>query len=61
MPSRQRVLEDAILIALAERLEAALELSSRTEAIDQLEVVARLCEEARIIASAGALFLSRSG
>ena len=50
--------EEAIMIALVERLEAALELGSGIDAASRLEEVGRLCEEAAKIAFGGALLLA---
>ena len=60
MPSRAaRDLEDAVIIALTDRLEGALELATRSDAISQLEKVVELCEEAQVVARAGLLLLAR--
>ena len=55
--SDRAVLEDAVLPALAARLEQALDLVASAEAVLNLEQIAHLCEEAADLASAGKLLL----
>jgi hypothetical protein len=59
MPDESRaIVEDAVLTALADRLEAAMELASDAAAVSALEDIARLCDEAARIARAGAQLLA---
>jgi hypothetical protein len=60
MPSRRSILEDAIVIALSDRLERAGDLISRSDATDHLDAVAKLCDEARTLALAGRVLLRPS-
>jgi hypothetical protein len=59
MPEETRpIVEDAVLTALAERLEMALDLVSSAEAVRALDDIASLCNEAARIAQVGALLLA---
>lgn len=51
------LVEDATINALQERIEAALELASAADAVDQLEAIERLCGDAQALARAGRILI----
>lgn len=63
MPARAPLsdLESAILDALTDRLENALDLTVIASAVDNLEQIASLCTDAADIARAGRLLLRGGG
>ena len=52
------IVEEAVLTAVSERLEQALELAAGQDAVSQLETIAALCDEVAHIARGGALLLA---
>jgi hypothetical protein len=54
----RKIVEAAVLAALADRLEAALDLAADADAPSQLDAIAELCEAAAKIARGGAVLLA---